>query len=71
MISSKVYYVERLLLNAFEDKAEELGMLGGPKASSVELPAVNDVTVEHQSFAACVPQKMHHFLNLGILRTQV
>ena len=71
MISSKVYYIERLLFNALEDKAEELGMFGSPKASPVELPAVDDVAVEHQSLAACVPQKMHHFLDLGILRAEV
>jgi len=49
-----------------EDDADEAGVGFGPTAAALEGPAVDDVAVQDEFFAADVAQKMIHFRGFAL-----
>jgi hypothetical protein len=60
-----------MILDHFQNSVKKSGMFSFPTSGFFELPAVNNVTVEDEIFAAVLLEKVGDFFGFGTFGTEV
>ena len=71
MITPKVVDIRLVLLDHLQDAVEEAGVFSLPATRFLKLPAVDDVAVEDEVFAAVLLEEAGNLFGFGPFRSQV